>query len=98
MKLYAAEAIKEQVHKLLCKDCEETNDCSICDYRELIDGILNAPTIEAEPVRHGHWITTGFLTARCSVCDVEVHELEYGKYCPYCGAKMDEERMNMRET
>lgn len=52
--------------------------------------ILLMPTVDAEPVRHGHWINTGFLTAKCSVCDAEVHELEYGNYCPNCGGKMDE--------
>jgi hypothetical protein len=50
MKLYTAKAIKEQMHKLICQDCEESDVCSICDYRELIDEILDAPTVDAEPV------------------------------------------------
>ena len=50
MRLYTADAIKEQVHKLLCKDCEETDVCPVCDYRELIDEILDAPTVDAVPV------------------------------------------------
>lgn len=49
------------------------------------------PTIEAEPVRHGHWIDTG-SGQECSVC----HEIQYGYdnyryYCPFCGAKMEEQ-------
>ena len=50
----------------------------------------NYPTDDAE--RHGHWINTGFLTAKCSECDAEVHELEYGNYCPNCGARMAERK------
>lgn len=50
MKLYTADAIKEQVHKLLCQDCGETEYCPKCDYRELIEQILDAPTVDAEPV------------------------------------------------
>ena len=47
----------------------------------------NAPTIDAEPVRRGHWIDTG-SGQECSVC----HEIQYGYdnyryYCPYCGAQ-----------
>ena len=50
MKLYTADAIKEQVHKLLCRDCGETDYCPNCDYRELIDEILDAPTVDAVEV------------------------------------------------
>lgn len=58
------------------------------------------PTIDAEPVRHGHWIEEGqayngdFLI-RCSACRrvlSEAKQIGYvRKYCPNCGAKMDEE-------
>lgn len=58
--------------------------------------ITNAPTIEAEPIRHGHWI---FIEADypvkdafyiCSKCAYSVG-YDIHNYCPYCGAKMDEE-------
>ena len=68
--------------------CQYYNEHTLMEFCERID---DAPTVDAEPVRHGHWINTGFLTAKCSECDAEVHELEYGNYCPNCGAKMDEE-------
>lgn len=55
-----------------------------------------APTIEAEPTRHGHWNPW-----RCSKCggrapihwDGEIRSYAEWRapYCPSCGAKMDEE-------
>ena len=64
---------------------------------------MNAPTIEAEPVRHGRWFDTGVENETgniyfCSVCnkynnpnkkDVEMKRAkEKPAYCPNCGAKM----------
>lgn len=66
-------------------------------YREgLICAMLHLgsqPTIEER--KHGHWIEInpkkgkGFY--RCSVCNGAVGLYDDGFYCPYCGAKMDEE-------
>ena len=66
--------------------------------------IWNAPTVDAEPVRHGSWDVyrwrdydkTPNTELTCSVCgttfflpyDLNVDEFHY---CPNCGAKMDEE-------
>lgn len=63
--------------------------------------INNAPTIEAEPVRHGTWIGIeydGYADGcpvydlwECSECNHE-HKGEEDTltdYCPNCGAKMD---------
>lgn len=56
--------------------------------------IDDMPTIKAEPIRHGHWIPhkimfrTPFATNYdCSECGKESF---YTKYCPNCGAIMDE--------
>lgn len=60
--------------------------------------VRNAPTIEAEPVRHGRWIdgaenfTCGNHNAECSVCHCNISWSgcdEDFNYCPRCGAKMD---------
>lgn len=60
--------------------------------------IANAPIIEAEPVRHGHWTNikisvTGNSSAECSLCGTVVHDtfadVDRLNYCPHCGAKMD---------
>ena len=52
----------------------------------------DAPTVEAEPVRHGRWIDrNGNIVApfweryECSICGARSDESEY---CPHCGAKM----------
>lgn len=54
------------------------------------------PTVDAEPVVHGRWVTDGmimdcgeYLMTRCTACGTP---FEYGydmPYCPQCGAVMD---------
>lgn len=58
------------------------------------DDVDNAPTVEP---KHGHWINKGFEPTRCSVCGITVDAIngipwaiKSFKYCPHCGAKMDE--------
>ena len=60
--------------------------------------IANAPTVDAEPVRHGHWVDIGSEVVRvCSCCHDDVlYAVMYNlkgeeislKYCPNCGADM----------
>ncbi len=49
-----------------------------------------APTIEAEPVRHGKWIdlepTIGLFS--CTECEHKILRAKCN-YCPRCGARMD---------
>ena len=52
------------------------------------------PTVDAESVRHGHWIDVngdGSLW-RCSVCGET--QCCASNYCGDCGAKMGEEKEN----
>ena len=59
--------------------------------------IATAPTIEAEPIKHAHWIhehlasTNGgsYAVVRCSNC-LSQYPITEENYCPNCGAKMDE--------
>lgn len=66
---------------------------------DVIEEINNAPTVDAEPVRHGHWcfeeFPDGYYHWECSECKKWFKEDsmqidEEWKYCPNCGAKMDE--------
>ena len=62
--------------------------------------VLKQPTIEAEPVRHGRWITTEYNSYadgapvwdkwECSECGHEHRGEEdtLTAFCPDCGAKM----------
>lgn len=64
------------------------------------DMVRYAPTIEAEPVKHGRWTENHHVsyddmreekvhwyTYTCSECDFEA--MDDSRYCPNCGAKMD---------
>ena len=60
--------------------------------REMIE---DAPAVDAEPVRHGHWKygeegTYGkpYGHYECSECGERLAHKE--NYCPHCGAKMEE--------
>ena len=69
------------------------NAYHLTNYAALI--LQEAPTIEAEPVRHGRWETHSDRpdSLICSVCkcgfDMWKHDPH--NYCPNCGAKMDKE-------
>ena len=62
----------------------------------LVKDIDNAPTVDAMPVVHGHWIKKDDYIGtkyECSVCghkDSKTTAIR-GHYCWFCGAKMDEE-------
>lgn len=52
----------------------------------------DAPTIEPEPVRRGHWEVVDEAEPRrysCSECKILSFYLYH--YCPCCGAKMEEQ-------
>lgn len=68
------------------------------------DGIVDAqyavdemPTIDAEQVKHGHWIGVEYddndlcFVSKCSECGEVFEKTEDGNwnYCPNCGAKME---------
>lgn len=56
--------------------------------------IASTPTIEAEPVRHGHWVRNDNGTYSCSECHswIPNEQYYYARYCLFCGAKMGGER------
>lgn len=66
------------------------------DKAMIIDEIDEQPTVDTE--RHGHWMKENeedtlfrLCVYKCSLCGGEVLSEAYlFKYCPYCGAKMDE--------
>ena len=68
--------------------------------------ILSAPTVEAEPVKHGHWIVEGEIVAGhyhqiscCSYCGwtSDDYYMNEANFCLNCGTKMDEEVIDSAE-
>ena len=51
--------------------------------------IYEAPTIEAEPVRHGRWIQRRNGEYHCTNCGREEKFIFQKNYCPRCGVRMD---------
>lgn len=106
-RLIDADALIHDITKLYCEDCEkrkgikngklkfvyEIGDapCRACNLDDMKDAIENAPTVEAEPIRHGHWnkeenTLFRLCVYKCSLCGGEVLSEAYlFKYCPYCG-------------
>lgn len=85
-----ADYLQNAVTVIRCKDCvryDPTNDESICGLCLWTNSVVkpNDFCSDAKPIVHGHWIND---VNYCSVCKQKSHELS--KYCPYCGAKMDE--------
>ena len=66
-----------------------------------IDSVIDkAPTIDAEPVKHGRWeygVTLNHEWRKCSVCLVSQDIFGCFTYCPNCGAKMDLEDENRHD-
>lgn len=71
------------------------------EYVAFMEEIDNIRRIEAEPVKHAHWVKQGRVFKReifkCSNCGnfLDFSGVNAGRgdanYCPNCGAKMDEE-------
>ena len=97
MRLIDAEAfLKMEIDR--CGSAPLVGTCT-SDNEYLSERLKKAPTIEATPVVHGRWIgkpICGNDNCRCSECGSwhHIHANLRGevmqKYCPNCGAKMDE--------
>lgn len=58
-------------------------------------GMLNVPTADVRIVEHGKWEDCeirGSLSQCCSVCGRDCGVLYSYRYCPNCGAEMDNGR------
>lgn len=107
-RLIDADAIPElfdkeyKATKLLIEQGEEHLDNLAEGFTEAHHVIQKMPTIEAEPVKHGHWISLTNCSnsgVYCSICHKKVYKEDYAwcnrknklrsNYCPNCGAKMD---------
>lgn len=63
------------------------------DYAAAWSEIRKLPAADVEPVVHGNWRSNGIpdsMLSACSVCGFGCGAYSF-RYCPNCGAKMDEE-------
>lgn len=106
MRMIDADELKENISKYEFTAPNERykqgGECVLNFYMPKI--IDDAPTIDAEPVRHGKWeeISSVRKIGKCnipiskcvccgfSLCDILNNNGLYN-YCPNCGAKMDQE-------
>ena len=94
----------DAVEVVMCKDCKfydplDANRPYDCMYMDSIfgddycsRGVKLPKSVDAEPIRHGHWeLIDGEEPRRygCSQCKRMVWHEE--NYCPNCGARMDED-------
>ena len=92
MRLIDADALKAVFEE---KSSEAVCGVELC--KAIISRIDEAPTVDAEPVRHGEWEMKpdpfGFFhdIPVCSECGCTTKMREKTKHCPNCGARMDEE-------
>ena len=79
----------------------DLNEATPRSYFAFETMVREYPTEDVVPVVHAHWFESywGATGAECSNChcviptyDMDYQEVKHDfKYCPYCGAKMDEE-------
>lgn len=77
---------------LLCSYAFELINCQQAEI-EGLENIDNQPAADVAPVKHGKWNVGYFHDRVCSVCthpDSDLNVFPH-KYCPNCGAKMDDE-------
>lgn len=85
-RLIDAEAFAKKVYRAWDLWEKKGNDGFV--FSDIITPILiSMTTVDAEPVRHGHWEWDGDFI--CSNCGERGHRNKWN-YCPNCGARMDE--------
>lgn len=76
---------------LLRKLQEQQKYASVSDSRgraKAILEVIDAPAIDAQPVKHGRWVLAASGELYCSICEY-VPQWDDDKFCANCGAKMD---------
>lgn len=85
---------------VFCRNCGgKIDECKIAELCEVRQAIATIPAADVMPVVHGHWILADVYHEDvfvCSVCHADITvQINFNyhptyKYCPMCGAKMDE--------
>ena len=91
------ETFLKDIEDRYCLPCKEAGrdhngcKCRACWVDDMCGEVIDAPSADVSPVRHGRWRCHGDCgVTECSVCGWSIEEYvgDYA-YCPNCGAKMD---------
>ena len=91
------EALVEWLKRIPLKDLSDGRGlCRVImedDFKKAIKKMPKGIIADVEPVRYGRWITVGVnYYTRISQCTNCCAKYDFrSKYCPNCGARMDEE-------
>lgn len=94
MRLIDADALMREFAGFVRKS-NNSDFADVPTWNDAVSLLDSAPTIEAEPLRHGEWTRAGeppLYIIECSECrQLFFHHagLSLSKYCSECGAKMD---------
>ena len=93
------EAFLEDAEERYCLPCKGAGKdhnglkCRACWVDDMCGDIIGTPAADVAPVRHGQWEYGDYYDIGdvCSEClwDSQMVQPSY-RYCPNCGAKMDE--------
>ena len=97
MKEYIERAVAVKKFENYRRDCEEENDEIAAQiFEDCISELMAIPAADVAPVRHGCWEEASDRDGVvCSECGTDfctmIHETEKFRFCPNCGALMQEE-------
>lgn len=89
-----AEYIEREVIKKMLENAQIISDGEYSGYCTEDINVDDIPTENVEPVVHGNWIHDRKEHVHCSNCGDgrNIRTQIAWKFCPSCGAKMDEAR------
>lgn len=76
----------------LLKEIDHAFHTDTIAKKDVINLIINLPAADVAPVRHGRWEVGYFHDRVCSCClhpDNDFDDYAH-KFCPHCGARMDD--------
>lgn len=85
-----AEALSNDIAKIIKQLVDKGVPCTgLKLLRQIIE---DEPTADVAPVKHGRWTdVNNYHIGTCSICGSRWGSVDGMRYCPNCGAKMDEE-------
>lgn len=93
---------REDALQALCKAVHKNDDTIPCrnqivsclwnktKVQDYAKEILKLPSVTPVGQKVGHWISIGDFECRCSECHLWCYKRNRSRYCPSCGAKMQE--------